>query len=216
MWFRLLKQIRESPPATLAVIAGLAVLTFAFVYPRWWGERSLGVLIGAASTLAAILILAELEDRSSLEIPVWGFFWALVIVPTGTALILRSPSGQSSFHLPVLQFHISAVPSPQSILLMLVSIVSLILLWALIRSLSRGESVSVESHWGGLGGGIAGWRLSAPLVYLLTIAFLLAISSTMAWHIFMPPAVPIQQEQQAQRQAPPAAASSPTSGSQNH
>lgn len=37
----------------------------------------------------------------------------------------------------------------------------------LVVTLERGGSVGFESAWGGLGSGLGGWRLSAPLVYLL-------------------------------------------------
>lgn len=40
----------------------------------------------------------------------------------------------------------------------------------LVRSLDRGERASFESAWGGLGGGLGGWRLTTPLVYLVATA----------------------------------------------
>jgi hypothetical protein len=36
----------------------------------------------------------------------------------------------------------------------------------LAGSLDRGESLGIESHWGGLGGGVGGFRISRPVVYL--------------------------------------------------
>src|SRR5713226_8852458 len=60
------------------------------------------------------------------------------------------------------------------------------------RSLSRGETVSIESHWGGLGGGIGGWRLSTPLIYLLGIVFILIVSCALAWRVFPPRGVDAQ------------------------
>jgi hypothetical protein len=40
----------------------------------------------------------------------------------------------------------------------------------LVGALERGERVSFESAWGGLGGGLGGWRLTSPLVYLVASA----------------------------------------------
>jgi len=37
--------------------------------------------------------------------------------------------------------------------------------------LSRNQLFVVESHWGGLGGGVGGWRVSLPVVLLVTAAF---------------------------------------------
>src|SRR5215469_1435969 len=41
-----------------------------------------------------------------------------------------------------------------------------------IRSMLQDGRIAVESNWGGLGGGIGGWRLSSSLVFLLTSAAL--------------------------------------------
>jgi hypothetical protein len=188
MLSRLLDTIREHPNEALAVMAGVAILIFALVAPEWWGKASLGLLIGIASTVAAILILVVLEDQTTIDV---GPFvaWTLVLGPTGVALLLRKLWKPDNFHPWTVSISLSQIPSPKSILLLIVGLLLLILMIALIRSLSRGESVSVDSHWGGLGGGIAGWRLSAPLVYLLGIAFLLAVSSVLAWRVFpVPPA----------------------------
>jgi hypothetical protein len=38
---------------------------------------------------------------------------------------------------------------------------------ALLTDLAGGRTVNVESHWGGLGGGIGGWTVSSPLIALV-------------------------------------------------
>jgi hypothetical protein len=45
--------------------------------------------------------------------------------------------------------------------------IALVFLTRLTRSLEAGEALGIESHWGGLGGGIGGWRISRPVSYLL-------------------------------------------------
>jgi hypothetical protein len=47
--------------------------------------------------------------------------------------------------------------------------IALMFLTRLTRSLEGGESLAVESHWGGLGGGVGGWRVSPPLGYLFCV-----------------------------------------------
>jgi hypothetical protein len=47
--------------------------------------------------------------------------------------------------------------------------IGLIFLTRLTRSLEEGESLGVESHWGGLGGGVGGWRVSRPVGYLFCV-----------------------------------------------
>lgn len=50
--------------------------------------------------------------------------------------------------------------------------IAVLFLARLIGSLESGDSLSVESHWGGLGGGVGGWRISRAAVYLIcTVTF---------------------------------------------
>jgi hypothetical protein len=39
-----------------------------------------------------------------------------------------------------------------------------------VRVLERGVNLQVESHWGGIGGGLGGWRVSSSLTYLAMAA----------------------------------------------
>jgi hypothetical protein len=51
-------------------------------------------------------------------------------------------------------------------------------LLALVRRMERGESIQMESHWGGigggLGGGLGGWRVSGALVFAVMAVALFA------------------------------------------
>ncbi|HYO77829.1 MAG TPA: hypothetical protein VE010_15325 [Thermoanaerobaculia bacterium] len=50
--------------------------------------------------------------------------------------------------------------------------IAVIFLARLIGGLDRGDSLGIESHWGGLGGGVGGWRISRVTVYLIcTVTF---------------------------------------------
>jgi len=47
-----------------------------------------------------------------------------------------------------------------------------------LSQVKRGHTVGVESHWGGLGGGLGGWRISAALSFLVaSLVFALAFSA---------------------------------------
>ncbi|MFZ1010731.1 MAG: hypothetical protein WAN65_28080 [Candidatus Sulfotelmatobacter sp.] len=198
MLFRLLTFIRRNPNNTIAIITGAGILIFALVDPAWWGKAGFGLLVGIAASVPSVLILWVLDDYTTIDAELY-VPWALVLVPTGVALLLRRAWKQDHFQPWVVNVSLSAsaIPPPQTILLIVVGLLLLILIAALIHSLSRGEAVSVDSHWGGLGGGIAGWRLSAPLVYLLGIAFLLAVSSALAWRVFTASAPSPQAGQQS-------------------
>jgi hypothetical protein len=47
--------------------------------------------------------------------------------------------------------------------------IALVFLTRLTRSLEAGETLGLESHWGGLGGGVGGWRISRPVGYLFCV-----------------------------------------------
>jgi hypothetical protein len=44
-----------------------------------------------------------------------------------------------------------------------------------VHGMESEERLSIESNWGGLGGGLGGWRVSSSLVFLLTTAALFAL-----------------------------------------
>jgi len=54
-------------------------------------------------------------------------------------------------------------------LLGVLSIVTLIFVALFIYELWQGRAPMIESHWGGIGGGGGGWRMSNSLAYLLAM-----------------------------------------------
>ena len=57
----------------------------------------------------------------------------------------------------------------------------LITLWflsAFLVSLSKGESPFIETHWGGLGGGLGGWTISRSMAYLIGAIVFASIMAT--------------------------------------
>jgi hypothetical protein len=55
--------------------------------------------------------------------------------------------------------------------------IALMFLTRLTRSLEAGETLGLESHWGGLGGGVGGWRISRPVGYLFCVMTFGALAS---------------------------------------
>jgi hypothetical protein len=211
----LLKWIREQIAETFAILAGLVIITLSVINRNWWGDLAFGVIIGVAVLILAVLLAVPILNR-------WDKYagglaaWILVIVPVTTALILRRAG--SPLTLPV-QISVPAIPSTQNLLLALLVIAFFILVFALGRALARGESVMVESHWGGIGGGSGGWRVSTPLIYLLGLLILGAIAFGVGWRNFapmidrkdaQPAATPVIAQSSHDAQAPTTPASSPT------
>jgi hypothetical protein len=52
------------------------------------------------------------------------------------------------------------------------------------RAVVRGEAISASLHWGGLGGGTGGWRVTTALVTLVAALLLWAVAAAMAVYWF--------------------------------
>ncbi len=63
--------------------------------------------------------------------------------------------------------------------------IAIVFLARFVRSLESGEPLGIESHWGGLGGGVGGWRISRPIVYLLP-AIVFAALTAVAMSSYLP------------------------------
>jgi hypothetical protein len=49
------------------------------------------------------------------------------------------------------------------------------------ESMQSGGQMSIDSHWGGIGGGLGGWKISASLTYfLMTVALLALLGSILS------------------------------------
>ena len=49
--------------------------------------------------------------------------------------------------------------------------------WLFVRLVGDGVPVSIESHWGGIGGGIGGWSLSPSMAYLAASLLFASVSA---------------------------------------
>jgi hypothetical protein len=62
--------------------------------------------------------------------------------------------------------------------LMIVVFAFAISLWLFLKSIESEGRITIESNWGGLGGGLGGWRLSRSLVFLGATAATFAVLLT--------------------------------------
>jgi len=68
---------------------------------------------------------------------------------------------------------------------------ALAMFWLLIlfgQAVRRGNAIEVETHWGGFGGGLGRWRISAPLACLLAAALFGCLLSVLVLKVVAPPA----------------------------
>src|SRR5262249_51039509 len=74
-------------------------------------------------------------------------------------------------------FH-NLMPAPHAAFLMAVIVLTGTGFVLFVRSLETEKRLFIESHWGGLGGGLGGWRVSRSLTYLLVTVPL----ALLLWH----------------------------------
>ena len=88
----------------------------------------------------------------------------VAVVLSGALLILGVAQGQ-----------IRALPAA---LVLILGTLTLFAGQQAVVALARGETIEISSHWGGLGGGLGGWRVS-PVATLLLLALIL-LGATLA------------------------------------
>jgi predicted lipid-binding transport protein (Tim44 family) len=69
--------------------------------------------------------------------------------------------------------------------------IAVVFLRLFIQSASA-DTPRVETHWGGLGGGLGGWTISASFVYLAValVAMVLLTATATVWPKVIPPSMP--------------------------
>ena len=171
-------------PLALMVAAAAALLLLAggkrvefgagwWRFTDWplWAVIALAIAVGAAAAVAAISVLRKIHgrfdpgtttppapppDRS----PQRRWLLALLVI---LSMLLLLGWGVYAQRLDPLS----------AALIMVFGAVSVVAGLASVESLERGESPSFESHWGGLGGGTGGWRISPNFtLILLSLIFL--------------------------------------------
>jgi hypothetical protein len=60
-------------------------------------------------------------------------------------------------------------------LIALLSILTAISFFMFVRGIESEKGLSFQSYWGGLGGGLGGWRISRPVVYLVATGVLIML-----------------------------------------
>jgi hypothetical protein len=195
-----LSRIKDHLSALLALVVSVALLASALYNYAWWGDRAVGAMIGAAVVALLIILLTIFGDRASSGVDKF-VPWVLISFGAVTALLLRSSAGRGPAA-PV-QIQMPSAAQLQAIFLILLVVLLFTLIGVFVRAVGRGEGVSVESHWGGLGGGLGGFQVSPPMIYLLGIMLLLTISSAVAWRAYAPPDKEDAQKTQRQQAAAP-------------
>jgi hypothetical protein len=93
-----------------------------------------------------------------------------VVVATAAAMAIAVLAGVRSGDLPV----------SRAILTLVCGALTLLVAIYAMEAIRTGEGLIVESHWGGLGGGLGGWRASASAVLVVLLLLLLGGTATLS------------------------------------
>jgi hypothetical protein len=140
--------------------------------------------------IAAGLALTLLRDASGAEASASARVRNVVLVLAVAALAVALLGGTAT----------PALGGLQAGALLVCGTVTLVLAFAVLEQLRQNEGLSFESHWGGLGGNLGGWRLSTSVVLVLLLLVFAAATVSVA---LAPPAGGAADRKAA---APPAAA----------
>lgn len=89
-------------------------------------------------------------------------------------------------------------------LVLVMATITLLIAVQTLSSVAQSDGVAFDSHWGGLGGGLGGWRLSKTATLMLLL--LVFASATIAVALYAPPAA---QDEAPDPKAPPAKTDKP-------
>ena len=106
-------------------------------------------IAGGVNALLAVLLLSATSLGERL------FVQNAIAVPTRT---------------PVMPYVVDGVRTWHGIALTILAFGTVFFLVLFVRMVERGVTPQVESNWGGLGGGLGGWRISPSLTYLVAAA----------------------------------------------
>lgn len=76
--------------------------------------------------------------------------------------------------------HSRDLPVSTAVLALVCGAVTMLVAFYALEAIRRGEGLSVESHWGGLGGGLGGWRASTAAVLVFLLLVMLSVTAALS------------------------------------
>lgn len=163
------------------------------------------ILVGLVATVLIYIFIATWTVRASLSLPpakveLWpltywimtpawtfpvvGFLFGLILLMVLAAVLGEDEDLLRGFSPIVIGAFLFALPGAvgheisflSGTVLVLLALGEFITVSYLVHLLRIGESIELESKWGGLGGGLGGWRMS-PAAGLLVLAIALAAAA---------------------------------------
>jgi hypothetical protein len=156
--------------ASLIALAASGLLVSALILlgltdaARWGWRISGGLLV-----LVSVWMGARAEPSFVSRVAAAGnFVVAGLVAGAGMAIgSLGPPTSAGELGKRLGTVTIDGVGLWHGVALGMLGLVTAAFLILFVRALERGVTLQVESHWGGLGSGLGGWRMSSSLTYLL-------------------------------------------------
>jgi hypothetical protein len=167
----------EWPVAIAALLALLASSGFLFTSlhtagyssPAYWVWRITGgftVILGIACAVKSLTDFSAdvWEKIIVLGVTIFSVLPLVCSIPATSQGTLPKPL-QGGFSERILI--VSEITLWHNVALIMVGTGTVMFLVLFVRAVSRGIAPGVESHWGGLGGGLSGWQISLSLTYFI-------------------------------------------------
>jgi hypothetical protein len=153
----------------ISAMASLVAALHVVGYPAvgLWAWRIVSVLYVLFAIFVATNTGSDAAERAGVVVNV-----ALALLTSIASFVIRQvfvPAAASSSPAPAKSIiAIQGVQLWHGLALSILGLGTVVFLFLFIRMIERGVPPQVESQWGGIGGGMGGWRMSASLTYLVT------------------------------------------------
>lgn len=157
-----------------------------------WLVFATGPVCAAAGTLVLLLVIqgGAFSSGDRKRVIVFGNYRAIAIFLFGACMVGSALAGEIHLLTAAIVF--------------LFGIIGMIAAMQIIDSLGAGDTFEIQSHWGGLGSGMGGWRLS-PVTSLAIIVLVFLGAAALSVELNVPTTPPSQPDhKQAAPQAPAA------------
>jgi hypothetical protein len=159
-----------------SVVLGLRFLGFPAAALWAWRAESIPYVFVAASLLqksgpsSGVVVPGRARPLWSLNRTTALLNLLVALFLAATSLMIRQIQPATEVASPSSTFVIDGVRTWHGAALGILGAGTVLFLILFVRMVERGVTPQLESHWGGIGGGMSGWRLSASLTYLLAAA----------------------------------------------
>jgi hypothetical protein len=167
--------------ATAVLVLGLRTVGFPLV--ALWAWR-----VGSVTYLALTVFIVSRGVTSSARLAAALNVLLSVVLTAASFLVQGFPTEPQKLsgtaHSTVIVF--DGVRTWHGTALCILAVATIVFLFLFVRAVQSGITPQLESNWGGIGGAMGGWRLSASLTYLGAAAVFGVLFAIFVFHLDQP------------------------------